>query len=214
MRIIRNNGVEFASDGMFKNRWAGEKGLVIGRGVNPEYEKNIVLDDFKGKKIGCNTAFNSCHCDAIVYMEEKVFFNNKDRYRELVKEGLFLFGVNVIYPVYGVELYNLEARKPEKCSESFDQGFYPCNLSGYIALNVALLMGLDPIYLFGFNPEQAQPENRDRVIERSLKFRLIDEWCQKNNRKVYCTDKDSLLTMFFSYKPLPLKRNNKRKGVN
>ena len=206
MRIMKDNGVEFASDSFFKNRWAGEKGLVIGRGPSPKYEKNIVLNKFKGRKIGCNTAFNACDCDAIIFMDEMVFQKNKDQYQKLVKEGLLLFGVNIIYPVYGVKLYNLEARKPERCSESFDQGFYPCNLSGFVALNVALLMGLNPIYLFGFNPEKSQLKDRDRVIERSLKFQLIDEWCQKNNRKIYCTDKDSLLTMFFPYKSLSLSK--------
>ncbi len=196
--------IKYATDREYKNKWFGQAGLVMGRGPGDKYERDPLLDGFQGKVIGCNEAYKIRKCDAIVYMDEEVFFKNRDMYGYLAGQGTIIFGVNPIYPLYGVPVEGLLARTPERCSTGFDQGFYPCNLSGYVALNVALLMGLNPIWLSGFDPERARIGERDKMIDRSMRFGMIADWCHKENRQVHCADSGSMLAMFFPYKGIPL----------
>lgn len=196
--------IKYATDREYKNRWFGQTGLVLGRGSGNEYERNSFLDGFRGKVIGCNEAYKVRGCDAIVYMDEDVFFRNREMYGHLAGQGTTIFGVNPIYPLYGVPVEGLLARTPERCSTGFDQGFYPCNLSGYVALNVALIMGLNPVWLSGFDPERARMSERDKMIDRSTRFGMIADWCHKENRQVYCADPKSMLAMFFTCKEIPI----------
>ncbi len=128
-----------------------------------------------------------------------MFMNNKENYRKLANQGSYIFVINPIYPLYGVKIVGLEARKPARCSNSFDTGFYPCRLSGYIALNVAILLGLNPIYLSGFTPSKAVDKN---VMERSFDFDPIVDYCYDNRIKVYTTNKDPIMELYFEYKSL------------
>lgn len=196
--------IKYATDKEYKNKWFGQQGLILGRGPEEIYVRDESLDGFQGRVIGCNEAYKIRKCDAIVYMDEAVFFDNRNMYGYLAGQGTLIFGVNPIYPLYGVPVMGLQARKPERCSTGFDQGFYPCNLSGYVALNVALLMGLNPVYLSGFDPERACGKERDKMVDRSMRFSLIADWCYKENRQVYCTDRGSMLAMFFPYRELPI----------
>jgi hypothetical protein len=201
-------------DEEFKDIWAGQPGLVIGRGTN-DYQRKEELDLFPGKVVGCNTAFNTRKCDVITLMDEKVFFHNRRIYKKLTQEGTILAVINPIYPLYNVDVHKIEASKPERCSTSFDTGFYPCRLTGYIALNIALLLGLNPIWMYGFNPSLSP--NRQVLEERCLDFFLISEWCKKNNRQVYLVSDgiDNMMNMFFQQKRLPRrKRSYKKKTKN
>lgn len=200
--MVKSENIEWATDDKFKNIWKNQEGLIIGRGIGKDYTRKKDLDNFKGKVIGCNTAFNTRKCDAIVLMDEKVFLNNKDTYRKLADDGTYIFVINPIYPLYGVKIVGLEARKPERCSNSFDTGFYPCRLSGYIALNIAILMGLNPIYLYGFTPAKSN----NKIIERSFDFDHIAEYCYQNGIKVYTINRDVIIELHFEYKSLKRKK--------
>jgi len=194
----------WAPDSLFKDKWLGQKGLVLGRGMGPEYKRNKRLDTFDGKIIGCNTAFKTTKCDAVFWMETKVFNDNRHELKKIQEDGTILFAVNPHYPLYGMEVWGIEARKPARCSERFDYGFYPCQLSGYVALNIALIMGLNPVYLYGF----LGYKDNEEMYKRNLNFKYIADWCEKNDRKVYVTDRRSQLIMFFEY--CPLFKNTKR----
>lgn len=202
-KMVKSENIEWATDDKFKNIWIGQEGLIIGRGAGQDYARKKALDAFDGKVIGCNTAFNARFCDAIVLMDEKVFLNNKEAYRKLANQGSYIFVVNPIYPLYGVKIIGLEARKPERCSNSFDTGFYPCRLTGYVAVNIAILTGLNPIYLYGFTPSKAEDK---KVAERSFDFDPIADYCYKNGVKIYTVNRDPIMELYFEYKSL-----NKRK---
>lgn len=208
--MLKNEEFNFihASDDTFKNIWLDQKGIVIGRGNNIDYIEDKALDNFNGKKIGCNSAYRTTKLDVLVWMDSS-FYGQYEKEMVSLVDGLLkdtiLFAVNPIYYIHkDLKVYALEARQPERCSESFDFGFYPCELSGYIALNIAILMGLNPIWLYGFLPNE-------KLTERNLKFKYIADWCLKNDRKVYVADEESSMRMFFDYKPLILTSTRKRK---
>lgn len=201
---MENQVVIWATDERFKNIYTGQKGLVIGRGKLKEYERDKALDNFSGKKIGCNTAYKTTELDALIWLDLPFFPNHYDEIRNL---NCLKFAVNPFhYFHHGVEIFGLRATRPERCSESFDSGFYPCELSGYIALNMALLFGLDPIWLYGFSSDMA-----NQGIIRSDKFIYIADWAKKHDRKIYLTDKESYLKKFFPYKALPRVKKTKKK---
>lgn len=194
----------WAPDALFKDRWLNQKGLILGRGLGKEYKRNKRLDKFDGKIIGCNTAYKSTKCDAIFWMEEMVFLKNRQELKKEQENGTLLFALNPHYRLYNTEIWGIEARKPAKCAERFDYGFYPCNLSGYVALNIGLIMGLNPIYLHGFYGYK----DNEEMYMRNLNFKYIADWCEKHDKKVYVTDRKSQLIMFFEYCPLFKKRYN------
>jgi len=186
----------WATDLEFRDRYAGHRGIIIGRGLYG-YQRNTDLDKFTGVKIGCNHAYRVTSLDALVWMDPKFFEAN---WREISRVDCHKFAINPIhYSYHGVTIYGLEAIRPEKCALFLRDGFYPCNLSGYIALNLALIFGLNPVWLYGFSP------NTDVLQKRSESFKLIGDWVKDNNREVYITDKGSYLTKFFPYQVLPVK---------
>jgi len=197
----------WAIDPLFKNKYTNVPGIVIGRGIN-EYARNESLDSFKGKKIGCNEAYKVTDLDILLWLDSSFYGNHEKEilfYKESTLKKTILFAMNPLYYIHkDLSVYGLEARRPEKCSESFDSGFYPCELSGFLALNVALIMGINPIWLYGFTPDE-------KISERSFKFKYISDWCKQNNRQVFLYDENSLLSMFFNYKSFPLTLKKKKK---
>jgi hypothetical protein len=96
------------------------------------------------------------------------------------------------------------------CSGSFDQGFWTKNLTGFLALNVALVLGLNPIWLHGFIANY----KRDHFVKRIDQFGIIADWCEINGRTVYIADENSVLRKFFKHRRLPVpKAARTKKGV-
>ncbi len=191
-----NTSINWATDKEFKGKFAGHKGLVIGRGQNSDYERDERLDKFSGIKIGCNSAYKATSLDALVWMDPHFF---ETHWVKIFQTSCLKFAVSPVhYEHHGVDIIGIMAKQPEKCSESFGSGFYPCNLSGYLALNIALLFGLDPVWLYGFDPDT------EVLRERSESFSLISDWINKNHRRIFITDKNSYLKKFFDFKELPI----------
>lgn len=189
--------INWATDQKFKGMFAGQAGLVIGRGQQEEYVRNKGLDKFSGIKIGCNSAYKVTDVDVLIWMDPKFF---ESHWREIVLVDCLKLAINPIhYDHHGVNIIGLEAEQPDRCSESFESGFYPCNLSGYIALNLAMLFGLNPVYIYGFNPDT------EILKEKSKSFKFIADWADNHNRQIYITDKNSYLERYFEYKALPAK---------
>ena len=203
----------WARDKQFKNIWEGRPAIIIGRGPRSEYKIIDDVSEFKGKRIGCNTAYRAySNLDALVWMDYDFFRDNRHELKHL---KCYKFAVNpVTYQIYGMEIYGIEAHKPERCSESLDTGMFPCNLTGYVALNLALIMGLNPIWLHGFDANYKDQKMKERLES----FALIAEWCKKNNREVFVATESSGMERFFTYKRLPaikhkrLKSGSRRRG--
>ncbi len=205
--MILNTSIKWATDKEFRGKFAGQKGLVIGRGQGENYQRDGSLDKFNGIKIGCNSAYKTTSLNVLVWMDPHFFESHWmqiAQYPDVLK-----FAVEPIhYDHHYIDIIGLHAKQPARCSENFEAGFYPCNLSGYIALNRALLLGLNPIGLYGFNPDTQV------IMERSENFGLIADWADKNNRQIYITNKDSFLNKFFDYSDLPLTQSGKRRALN
>ena len=203
----------WATDAEFKNIWHKRPGVVIGRGPNDDYKRFQAVAQFAGKRIGCNTAFRAyLNLDAIVWMDYEIFRDHKEEMRHL---KCYKFAVNpVTYRTYGIDIIGLKAMRPERCSDSIESGFYPCNLTGYVGTNLALIMGLDPVWLHGFDSNYKDPMMRKRVDQ----FAYIADWCRQNDRHVYIATEGSYLERFFEHKKLPgsgeKRLRARKKGVN
>jgi hypothetical protein len=193
----------WATDKEFKDFFIKRKGLIIGRGQNDDYQIQSALNRFHGIKIGCNRAYVSCKIDILIWMDPAFFEKNWHEIKEL---DCLKFALNPVhYDHHGItDIRGIKANHPGRCSLNIDSGFYPCNLSGYVALNLALIIGLNPIWLYGFCP------NTDIVRQRSESFKMLADWANKNRRQIYIADEESYLRKFFEYKKIPL-RANKRK---
>lgn len=186
------------TDNQFKNIYYNQPGLVIGRGNGHDYKHDSTIDFFSGIKIGCNSAYEIATLDLLIWMDTLFFVENWQKIKGL---NCLRFAVNpsIYCDNYGVDVYELKVSGIEGCSESFDKGFYPCELSGYLALNMALIMGLNPIWLHGFTSDM---KNQYGMV-RSDKFKYLSDWAKENNREIYLAQKKSYLKKFFDYKELP-----------
>ena len=197
-----------ATDERFKNIYQDQPGLIIGRGDNENYQPNPLFETFKGIKIGCNTAYSITKLDYLIWMDPPFFVEHCHEIKQL---DCLKFAVNPhTYPHHDIDIYELRVSGIEGCSESFNKGFYPCELSGYLALNISLIMGLNPIWVHGFTSDM---KDQYGTI-RSDKFNYLFEWAKKNNRKIYLTQEQSYLRKFFDYSPLPEIKNKKLKVKN
>ena len=200
--------IKWATDAELFNIWKNHKGIIIGRGENPAYihDKNVAT--FKGKKFGCNGAYKVYDdLDALIWLDHSFYQKNCIELRKL-KYLLFTvnssIGDNIPLKVLRKNLSRLG------CSSSFDQGFWTKNLTGFLALNVALVLGLNPVWLHGFIANY----KRDHFIKRVDQFSVIADWCKTNGRTVYVADENSVLSKFFKYRRLPVpKAARTKKGV-
>lgn len=186
-----------ATDTQFKNIFHGSKGLIIGRGDSQNYQSVKEFDLFPGIKLGCNHAYRVTQLNALIWLDPPFFGEN---WQEISQLDCFKFAVNPdVYNTVGVEINELRVSGVEGCSESFDKGFYPCELSGYLALNVALIMGLNPIWLHGFTSDMKDQYQNVRAD----KFRFISDWAKIHNKQIYLAHKEGYLRKFFEFKAIP-----------
>lgn len=199
--------VNWATDKKFLNVWQNEPGLIIGSGPNQRYEDHLpqkkMLSFFPGKIIGCNETFcvlDPGNIDLIIWIDDVVWTRPKCQpiivKHECLKMCVDPFDWKGDY--LEMDITGLKANPPSRFSTSFDSGFYPCNQTGYLALNVALLMGLDPVWLYGFDAWKHPYFNK--AVQN---YPMAKDWIKENNKKIYIADKDSFLCTMFEYKPLP-----------
>lgn len=187
---------QWATDKMFKDIWQGEDGLIIGGGYRNrkrEYQRDEKLDAFQGKVFGCNSAFKVRKIDVLVWIDTATYRNfNKEI---AAFEGL-KFAVNPRWPVRNLNFWAIKPGKVPKCSESFEDGIAPRNLSGYVAINIALLMGIKRVFLTGFNSADCN------ILKYTKNFIFFKEFAESNNREIYSCDPDGITNGFFPYMPL------------
>lgn len=188
----------WATDKEFKNKFWGYRCLIIGGGYrglgsNREYRRCEKLDTFRGKVIGCNSAYNVRKLDILVFLDTSTYVHKGDEIKNL--DCLKFVGA----PKWDPSKFDFIAVKPSqvpKVSESFADGIGPRDLSGYFAINLALLLGFSIIFLTGFN------STNKSIIKRTNKFSWFAKWAKDNDRLIYSTDKDGITNDFFPYTSL------------
>lgn len=209
--------VNWVTDEKFKNIWAGKQGLIIGSGLRGIYEDHLpqkeLLASFPGKIIGCNESFlllDPGDIDLIIWIDNLVWAYPKHQplivQHNCLKMCIDPFDWKGDY--LNMDVIGLRANMPARFSDSFDTGFYPCNQTGYLALNVAILMGLNPIWLYGFDANQ-EPYHQ----KTSENFPMAKDWTLRHGKKIYIANKDSFLCTLFEYKPLPHDNNREGEGI-
>ncbi len=193
------------TDADFFDLWHGKQCLIIGSGRTKDYLPfNPALNGFPGKIIGCNSAFTvGYRTDMIMFVDRSVIDQHGPAMAvvDCLKLSIAC-DPPMPWDLHGNEIYWLLARQPERFSRSFNSGLYPADLTGFLALNTALLMGCNPVWLYGFYAEQHEYNSK---MER---FRWASQWAEQNGREIYVTDEDSLFCKganpVFEYKHLPL----------
>lgn len=197
---MTNNSNVIASDKDFLLKWNGDKCIIIGSGKSMDYLPfNPEINKFDGKIIGCNQAFT------VGYNVDMVTFTDEHVLNENANKMLLLDCIKITIacdPPYqwengGNDIHWLKAIPPYRFSDSFDGGFYPADLTGYTALNVAILMGCSEIYLYGFDC------NDEKFIDKSHRYL----WALNKGADIYVTEQDSYLVTngIFQYKSFPVK---------
>jgi hypothetical protein len=191
------------TDTDFYDLWHGQPCLIIGSGKTGDYLPfNPDLNSFPGKIIGCNSAFSMGYrTDMIMFVDGGVL----SQYGEsMAQVDCFKLSITCDPPatwdLHGNDIHWLLARQPERFSRSFDSGLYPADLTGYLALNTALLMGCNPVWLYGFDSAE------HRYFAKIERFKWAADWARENKREIYIADGDSFLCKcgIFEYKQLPM----------
>ncbi len=206
--------VIWADDHIWKNKWQGESGLIIGSGRTRDYQCHVpyaqMLESFAGRIIGCNEAFTVIHperLDLVCWIDNIVWTNPiwKEKFFQLRCPLMVIDPADWKGDYFGRPILGLRAiPPPDRFSESFDQGFCPCNDTGYLAVQLGFILGLKTIYLRGFDAWEGL------YNQKSNHFGVASEWAKKNGRELYVTDKNSFLChedenhkKLVEFKPLP-----------
>lgn len=187
--------ITYATDYRFQNKYKGQKCLIIGGKYRSyqegnEYVRCKTLDKWRHFVIACNSGYKTRKVDCLCWID--ISFSSKYQ-EELRKLDCLKF---VAHPTIWEELdsipncYGVTCGNPQYFSRSFDGGIFPHGQSGIFAINVAIALGFEEIYLTGFYPEGYQ---KKAIAEN---YRLFDLF------KVYVTDYGSHLMHYFKYKPL------------
>jgi hypothetical protein len=174
-------------DEKFKNLWHGSPCLIIGSGRTGDYLPFCPeLNDFPGKIVGCNTAFEvGYRTDMIIWTDQKLIKRIRAA-ADCLKVSITGHFNGVDYKDNGIHWIKADGSNG-RFSDSFDAGLYPADLTGYTALNTAYIMGCNPIFLFGFFSEQHQ------YFAKHKRFKLAADQAAQDGREVYVCDADSIL---------------------
>jgi hypothetical protein len=224
MSIPRN--VNWVSDREWKNKWAGESGLIIGSGKTADYRDQAankeLVESFPGKIIGCNESFlfiNPERIDLLVWIDS-VVWNHPNCTNEIIKCKCPMMAIDPFDwkgDFLGLQILGLRATVPPvKFETSFNHGFHPCDDTGYLAVQVGFILGLKTIYLWGFD---AWTGSYNR---KAWHFGVASKWAQENGRELFVAEKTSFLChedqyhgRLVEFKPLPVPyRNEEGKDNN
>lgn len=189
---------KWATDREWKDKFWGQRCMIIGGGYRGdgstrEYRRCEKLDAFDGKVIGCNSAYNTRALDILVFLDTSTYVNKKEEIKAFT--GLKFVGAPKWDPA-GFDFIAVKPAQQPMVSESFADGIGPRHLSGYFAINLALLLGFHIIFLTGFN------SCNKSVIKRTKAFSWFRKWADEHERLIISTDEDGITNDFFSYTPL------------
>jgi hypothetical protein len=160
--------------------------------VGREYVRCHNLDKFKGVVIGCNSAYKVRALDVLVFIDHTTYKNYSQEIRGL---NALKFYINPKDDISNEYIHSIKAVKYKlDCARSFQDEFTPDNLTGPIALNIAVLLGCNPICLSGFT--------RAKFLDRSKSMVYINNFAKSIKTNIYNTDKDFLIKDLFDYRDL------------
>jgi hypothetical protein len=203
------------SDVMADGAWAGQRCFVIGGGPSLEGFNFERLRD-QGKIIAANRAYEFVpFADILFFMD-----GSNNTFYGLVKRGKLgpaslqawkdFKGYRVFLNIMGRQyndVYSVRSLGSLGISDSLARGLYHGSNSGFGALNLALCLGANPIYLLGydgkfkggkshFHPGYGRP-----IGERTFKsfvrgFERLNQLLKKTNFKVINLNPDSGIRCF------------------
>ncbi len=212
--------VNWVTDREWMGSWAGDIGLIIGSGKSATYEEakqnKKLLESFPGKIIGCNEAFRFLDkIDLTIWIDNVVHVNQNWMERFIQNKAVLMHVDPYDWKgnFYGREVLGLRATPPpDRFSESFDTGFCPCNDTGYLCIQVGFILGLQEIYLWGFD---AWVGSYNR---KAGHFGVAAKWAKEHSRELYVSEETSFLChedhdheKILDFKPLPIPCQDKGK---
>lgn len=207
--------VKIVRDEDFYGIWRGQPGAIIGSGIDGLYTPvNHDIEKFQGKKIGCSEACMYYKpLDLVIWVDALNHPENLPFWESLSGHDCLKMSIACDPPssfnMHGNDVHWLRAQPPNRFSPSFDLGFYPADLTGYLALNVALLLGCNPLWLVGFDSWKHPYNIKARY------FKMAEKWLKQHKKTVYVAEEDSFFAHsgLFKYKPLPTGKEEEDKEV-
>jgi len=228
-------GIKYLSNILPTNSWGGERCFIIGGGPSLE---GFNFDLLKGERIiAVNKAIVNTPFADIMFCEDKRFYNwlkdptDMPTLRETKKVFEEFQGIKVwtkmVGEIYSNDIYLINALGDLGVSKKLENGIYHGSNSGYGALNLAIALGANPIYLLGFDfkhrESDGKPHYHDGYPTKQIlfglklfikKFPTIAGYTEKNNIKVFNLSTDSDLKCFPFEKIENLNLNNKPSMIN
>lgn len=200
------------------NTWQGKRCFIIGGG---ESLKNLDLSKLQGERvIGINRAFEKYPVD-ILYMMDAPF------YESIVQKKLDVFtgepvlerfrsfkGVKVaLSPIteykYPPDIYVVRMKVDGKLSVDLNDGIFGGTNSGFGAIQLAMCLGANPIYLLGYDmcapttthwhkgyPNQTVEGMRTKLLGYLLEMQEAASDIKSLGFTLYNVNKESALTCF------------------
>lgn len=209
----------------FKEKFINQPGLIIGSGATAMYEdqaeNKAMLENFTGPIIGCNESFlliDTARLDLIIWIDDGVWTNSK-HHEKLLQCTCPKFCIDP-YDWKGnyldMDILGLRGRPaPNKFSTSFEEGFCPCDDTGYLAVQVGFILGLQTIYLWGFDAWKGL------YNQKAWHFGVAGKWARENGRELYVAEETSFLChedqdhkKLVEFKPLPVPEIGKDNIIN
>lgn len=196
--IFEAKNIPWATDKMYKGRYKGKKLLIIGggyRGTGPdrEYQRFKILDRWHYYTMGCNSAYKVRSLDILVWIDIRTSKKYHDELKRL--SCLKFVSQPTIWEPVDIGFIGIRWRGKE-FSMSFDEGLYPHNMSGYFAINIALVLGFEYIFLTGFTPHHPKLQKRSQFYEE------FAEYIKSTGQQIYVCDNKTIVRDYFPYMPI------------
>lgn len=224
------SGQKFFYQAISDGAWKGQRCFIIGGGPSLKgFDFSRLENELT---IGINRAYERLDC-TIIFASDKRYFEwiIGDEISEGAKQKFinfkgFKIWLNTYSYQYPDDIYSLNCTVDNRLSWSMKDGLPRGNSTGFPALNLAMCLGANPIYLLGFdmkgdgkkqaNWHNGYPEDQgNRIYEDFIKdFERIASELKQKGIQVVNLNPDSELKCFEfgnikSIKP-PLRRSRKR----
>jgi len=218
--VIRQNPQTFAEkylkDSLPSGSWKGHKCFIIGGG--PSLKGFNFLQLLGEKVIAVNKAFVNAPFAEIQFSIDRQF---QDWLTNLEKGGPTMKRAWEIWPefqghkvwlkvpgeIYQGNIEFVSSAGPEGISESLEEGIFDGSNSGYAAINLAIALGANPIYLLGFDMKHdggqshyhegyPKPQSEFQLSLFVKKFNKLAKEVEKKEIKIINLNPNSALKCF------------------
>ena len=137
------------------NSWAGKRCFIIGGGPSL---KGFDFSQLKGEKtIAVNRAFEYLDPSIAFFMDNDTFYSKVmdgvfgERTKERFVSHKMKVTLNISGVQYGNGVYSIPISERPEMTTDLKDGLFEGGNSGFAALNLAVCLGANPIYLLGFD---------------------------------------------------------------